>query len=176
MDQQGTVLAEILQKRRDKAAAKRLLVTMKCYGFVPKRIVTDKLRSYTAAKTEVAPGLDHWSHKGLNNRTEPSAVSKKGNEPCKATDRRERCNVSSPYMHSATPRGFHAWKIAACRLKTKDASRFFRQRLNVTTPVLCLCASTTSRTAVERGRLLGVGGRHSEEATHPESIARVHGS
>ncbi|WP_369523143.1 DDE-type integrase/transposase/recombinase [Brucella anthropi] len=62
-------LEEILQKRRDKRAAKRLLVAlMKRYGFAPKRIITDKLRSYGAAKAEVAPGLDHWSHKGLNNR------------------------------------------------------------------------------------------------------------
>jgi len=37
---------------------------------VPKRIITDKLRSYGAAKREVAPGIDHWSHKGLNNRAE----------------------------------------------------------------------------------------------------------
>ncbi len=32
----------------------------------------DKLRSYGAAKREVVPGLDHWSHKGLNNRAENS--------------------------------------------------------------------------------------------------------
>ncbi|MBM7046600.1 IS6 family transposase [Rhizobium lusitanum] len=47
VDQHGTVLEEILQKRRDKGAAKRLLVAlMKRYSFVPKRIITDKLRSY----------------------------------------------------------------------------------------------------------------------------------
>ena len=73
VDQHGIVLDEILQFRRDKRAAKRLLVKlMKRYGFVPKRIITDKLRSYGAAKREVAPGLDHWSHKGLNNRAENS--------------------------------------------------------------------------------------------------------
>ncbi|EDQ03412.1 hypothetical protein DSM14862_04083 (plasmid) [Sulfitobacter indolifex] len=73
VDQHGVVLEEILQSRRDKRAAKRLLVKlMKRWGFVPKRIITDKLRSYGAAKREVAPGLDHWSHKGLNNRAENS--------------------------------------------------------------------------------------------------------
>ena len=62
VDQHGFVLEEILQSRRDKRAAKRLLVKlMKRWGFVPKRIITDKLRSYGAAKREVAPGLDHWS-------------------------------------------------------------------------------------------------------------------
>ncbi|WP_028956947.1 IS6 family transposase [Sulfitobacter sp. 20_GPM-1509m] len=73
VDQHGVVLEEILQLRRDKRAGKRLLVKlMKRWGFVPKRIITDKLRSYGAAKREVAPGLDHWSHKGLNNRAENS--------------------------------------------------------------------------------------------------------
>ena len=71
VDQHGVVLEEILQPKRDKRAAKRLLVKlMKRWGFVPKRIITDKLRSYGAAKREVAPRLDHWSHKGLNNRAE----------------------------------------------------------------------------------------------------------
>ena len=73
VDQHGVVLEEILQSRRDKRAAKRFLVKLiKRWGFVPKRIITDKLRSYGAAKREVAPGLDHWSHKGLSNRAENS--------------------------------------------------------------------------------------------------------
>ena len=73
VDHNGVALEEILQPRRDKRAAKRLLVKlMKRLGFAPKRIITDKLRSYGAAKREVAPGLDHWSHKGLNNRAENS--------------------------------------------------------------------------------------------------------
>jgi putative transposase len=73
VDQHGVVPEEILQSKRDKRAAKRLLINlMKRWGFVPKRISTDKLRSYGAAKREVAPGLDHWSHKGLNNRAENS--------------------------------------------------------------------------------------------------------
>jgi len=73
VDQNGVVLDEILQPKRDKRAAKRLLRRLiKRLGFIPKRIITDKLRSYGAAKREVAPGLDHWSHKGLNNRAENS--------------------------------------------------------------------------------------------------------
>lgn len=73
VDQHGVVLDEIFQPKRDKGAAKRLLRRLiKRLGFVPKRIITDKLRSYGAAKREIAPGLDHWSHKGLNNRAENS--------------------------------------------------------------------------------------------------------
>jgi putative transposase len=56
VDQDGMVLDEILQSKRDKRAAKRLLWRlMKRHGQVPKRIVTDKLRSYGAAKREIAP-------------------------------------------------------------------------------------------------------------------------
>ncbi|MFA3919923.1 DDE-type integrase/transposase/recombinase [Ruegeria sp. 2012CJ15-1] len=44
----------------------------KSWNTWPKRIMTDKLRSNGAAKQEIAPGLDDWSHKGLNNRAENS--------------------------------------------------------------------------------------------------------
>ena len=45
---------------------------MKKQGCLPKRIVTDKLRSYGAARRQVMPGVEHRSHKGLNNRAENS--------------------------------------------------------------------------------------------------------
>lgn len=41
-------------------------------GRVPRVMVTDKLRSYGAAKREVMPGVEHRSHKGLKNRAENS--------------------------------------------------------------------------------------------------------
>ncbi|MEP5383240.1 MAG: IS6 family transposase [Shimia thalassica] len=73
VDQDGIVLDEILQHRRDKKAAKLLLGrVMKKVGRPPKRFITDKLRSYGAAKREIAPSLEHRSHKGLNNRAENS--------------------------------------------------------------------------------------------------------
>jgi putative transposase len=39
---------------------------------VPRVVVTDKLRSYSAAHREVIPSVEHRSHKGLNNRAENS--------------------------------------------------------------------------------------------------------
>jgi putative transposase len=35
-------------------------------------IITDKLKSYAAAKRELLPGVEHRQHKGLNNRAENS--------------------------------------------------------------------------------------------------------
>lgn len=73
VDQDGYVLDEIVQSRRDTKAAKRLLVRLlKKQGLMPKRIITDKLRSYAAAKRDVMPSVEHRSHKGLNNRAENS--------------------------------------------------------------------------------------------------------
>ena len=71
VDQDGYVLDEIVQTRRNTKAAKRLLTRlMKKQGCLPKRIVTDKLRSYGAARRQVMPTVEHRSHKGLNNRAE----------------------------------------------------------------------------------------------------------
>ncbi|MDO6482018.1 DDE-type integrase/transposase/recombinase [Shimia thalassica] len=76
VDQHGVVLDEVLQPKRGKRAAKRLLRRlMKRLGFITKRIIIDKHRLYGAVKRKVAPGLDHWSHKGLNSRAENSHLS-----------------------------------------------------------------------------------------------------
>jgi putative transposase len=73
VDEDGYVLDEIVQTRRDTKAAKRLLTRlMKKQGMVPKRIITDKLSSYGAARRQAMPSVEHRSHKGLNNRAENS--------------------------------------------------------------------------------------------------------
>jgi putative transposase len=64
VDQDGNVLDEIVQVHRDTKAAKRLLVRLlKKQGVTPKRIITDKLRSYGAAKRDVMLAIEHRSHK-----------------------------------------------------------------------------------------------------------------
>jgi putative transposase len=63
VDQDGYVLDEIVQTRRDTKAAKRLLTRlMKKQGVAPKRIITDKLPSYGAAKRLVMPRLKQRLH------------------------------------------------------------------------------------------------------------------
>ena len=72
VDQNGNALDILVQSRRNTKAAKRFMrKLMKQYG-VPRVIITDKLRSYGAAKRDLAPGLEHRSHKGLNNAAEVS--------------------------------------------------------------------------------------------------------
>ncbi len=75
VDRDGYVLDEIVQNRRNTKAARRLLTRfLKKQGFAPKRMITDKLRSYGTARRQVMPHVEHRSHKGLNNRAENSHV------------------------------------------------------------------------------------------------------
>ena len=75
VDQDGYVLDEIVQNRRNAKAARRLLTRLlKKQGIAPTRMITDKLRSYSAARRQVMPRVEHRSHKGLNNRAENSHV------------------------------------------------------------------------------------------------------
>src|SRR3954470_20705240 len=73
VDQEGFVLDVLVQSRRDKKAAKRLFrKLMTKQGRAPRVLITDKLRSYGAAKRAIMPGVEHRQHKGLNNRAENS--------------------------------------------------------------------------------------------------------
>src|ERR671932_966951 len=73
VDQNGMVLDVLVQSRRDKRAAKRLLrKLLKRQCRAPRVMVTNKLASYGAAKDEVMPSVEHRRHKGLNNRAENS--------------------------------------------------------------------------------------------------------
>jgi hypothetical protein len=57
---------------------KRLLTRLlKKQGVTPERMITDKLRSYGAARRQVMPDVEHRAHKGLNNRAENSHVPPK---------------------------------------------------------------------------------------------------
>ncbi|TBW32782.1 IS6 family transposase [Azotobacter chroococcum] len=73
VDQHGAVLDVLVQSRRDRQAARRLMrKLLRKHGRAPRVLVTDKLKSYAAANREMGLNLDHRQHKGLNNRAENS--------------------------------------------------------------------------------------------------------
>ncbi|MCP5127551.1 MAG: IS6 family transposase [Gammaproteobacteria bacterium] len=73
VDQDGYVLDILVQSRRNKRAAKRFFrKLLKGLCYVPRVIITDKLKSCEAARKELMPGVEHRQHKGLNNRAELS--------------------------------------------------------------------------------------------------------
>ena len=73
VDQDGDVLDILVQTNRDKTAAKKFFrKLMKGLRYIPRAIVTDKLRSYGAARVEVMRGVEHVQQKYQNNRAENS--------------------------------------------------------------------------------------------------------
>ena len=73
VDQDGDVLDILVQNKRDKKAAKKFFrKLLKGLRYVPRVIATDKLRSYSAAKAEVMPSVEHGQQKYQNNRAENS--------------------------------------------------------------------------------------------------------
>jgi putative transposase len=85
VDQDGTVRDLLVQRCRDKAAAKeffrKLLQGRMC---MPRVVVTDPLASYGAALREVLPSVAHRQHKRLNNRAENA------HQPTRERERRMR--------------------------------------------------------------------------------------
>jgi putative transposase len=73
VDQDGNVLDILVQRGRDKTAAKTFFrKLLKGLTYAPRVIITDKLKSYGAAKREILPGVEHRQHRYLNNRAENS--------------------------------------------------------------------------------------------------------
>lgn len=67
VDDEGYELGVFLQKRRNKKAAIRFLSRLLKAHAKPWLIVTDKLRSDTKPIRLMCKGVEHRSHKGLNN-------------------------------------------------------------------------------------------------------------
>ena len=73
VDDEGEVLDLLVQRRRNKAAAVKLMRKLiKKQGFAPEVLVTDKLRSYGAAKSEIGLSARHDQGLRANKRAENS--------------------------------------------------------------------------------------------------------
>jgi putative transposase len=85
VDQDGEVLDILVQPRRNKRAAKKFFrKLLKRLQYSPRRIITDQLGSYAAAKAEVLPDVEHTRDKRSNNRAENS------HQPTRERERRMR--------------------------------------------------------------------------------------
>ena len=73
IDQEGQILDIFMHHQRNKRVAMRFF--RKILGttqYLPRVLVTDKLRIYPAAHRKVMPSVEHRKHKGLNNVIENS--------------------------------------------------------------------------------------------------------
>ncbi|EAQ96119.1 IS6 family transposase [Congregibacter litoralis] len=81
VDQDGEVVDVYLQTKRDGAAAKRFFKRLlRSHGGEPRKIVTDKLRSYGVAHRELIPETVHITEQYENNRAEQSHETTRARE------------------------------------------------------------------------------------------------
>ena len=95
VDQDGEVVDVFLQRRRDAKAAKRFFRRLlKTHRNEPRKIVTDKLRSYGVARRELIPSTIHDTSRYANNRAElshqPTRVRERGMRRFKSMQQAQR--------------------------------------------------------------------------------------
>jgi putative transposase len=89
VDQDGNILDILVQRRRDKTATKMFSrMPLKGLTRVPRVMVTDQLKSDSAAIQAVLPGVEHWQHCSVNNRAEHS------HQPTRQRERRMQGCIS----------------------------------------------------------------------------------
>ena len=134
VDQDGEVVDVFLQARRDGKAAKRFFKRLlKNHTDEPRKIVTDKLRSYGVAHRELIPDTNHDTTRYANNRAEvshqPTRVRERGMRRFKSSQQAQRFLgvhamvynlfnlgrhlISAEYYRLLRQRAFASWKCAA---------------------------------------------------------------
>src|SRR5258705_538302 len=120
VDQDGDVLDILVQSRRDKKAAKKFFrKLLKQLRYVPSLIITDKLKSYRAAKAEVMPSVEHIQQKYQNNRAEnshePTRLREKVMRRFKSTAQAQRFLAAFGIINSHFRVGRHLCRASAYR-------------------------------------------------------------
>jgi len=134
VDQDSEVVDVLLQKRRDGAAARRFFKRLLTkHRDEPRKIVTDKLRSYIVAHRELIPDTIHDKSQYANNRAElshqPTRVRERGMRRFKSVVQAQRFLgvhssvynlfnlgrhlISASHDRLIRLRAFTSWKSAA---------------------------------------------------------------
>ncbi len=133
-DQNGLVLDILVQGRRDRRAAGRLMRKLiRKHNLTLRVMITDKLKRYAAANKDMGLKFEHRQHMGLNNRGEnshqPTRVREKALRRFKSPRQLQRFlsvhdQVANQFMHcrynrdAKVKREFRkqalaAWNVAA---------------------------------------------------------------
>ena len=127
VDQDGHVLAILVQSRRNAKAAERFFrKLLKGLQYVPRVIVSDKLKSYAAAKRKILPGVEHRQSRYLNNRAEVShQPTRRRERQCSASSQRVMRNASSRPMAASTTTSSSAAIVSAPPITVLPAPLLF---------------------------------------------------
>ncbi len=132
VDQDGEVIDVFLQSRRDGAAAKRFFRRiLKAHQGEPRRIVTDKLRSYGVAHRELMPDVIHDTSQYANNRAElshqPTRVRERGVRRFKSPRQAQRYLSIHAAVYNLFNLGRHLVSAIHYRLLRQGALLSWRQ-------------------------------------------------
>ena len=125
VDQDGEVVDVFLQSRRDgKAAVRFFKRLLRVSGDEPRRIITDKLRSYGVAHRDVTPDATHDTSQYANNRAElshqPTRARERGMRKFKSARQAQRFLNTQAAVYNLFNLGRH--------LISANHYRYFRQR------------------------------------------------
>ena len=121
VDQDDNVLDILAQSRRNKKTAKKFFKKLlKGLRYVPRVLITDKLKSYAAAKREVMPGVEHRQSRYLNNRCENS------HRPTRERERRMQRFKSPGHAQRFRPRR-HLMAAPAYRQEMRQRFQTWRE-------------------------------------------------
>ncbi len=97
VDGEGEILDFLIQSKRNKAAALKLMrKLLKKQGFAPRVVVTDKLRSYASALREPGLSARHEQGQRKNNRADDE------NDKCSASNPPDQPSAFSPSTPPST--------------------------------------------------------------------------
>ena len=126
VDQDGEVVDVFLQRRRDGNAAKRFFKRLlKTHRDEPRKIVTDKLRSYGVAHRELIPESIHDTSQYANNRAElshqPTRVRERVMRRFKSMRQAQRfltvhaavCNLFNLGRHLVSAKNYRFFRLRA---------------------------------------------------------------
>ena len=132
VDQDGNVLDSLVQRRRDKQAAKRCFRTLlKGLTYVPRVLIPDKLKSYGAAKREILPGVaprqPRYRNTRAGNSPQPTRQREQRRQRCKSPGHAQRfLSASGPIAHHFRRRR-HRVPAPAYRQELRERFQIWRE-------------------------------------------------
>jgi len=178
VDQDGHGLDILVQRRRDKVAARKFFRRLlKDLAYVPRVVITDKLPSSGAARRAVLPSVEHRRHTGLNNRAEnahqPTRERERRMRRCKSPGHAQRFLAAyGPIAGHCRPRRH---RLTAAAYRQTSAERCATWRAATGTPALARAATPSRLTTPPRTH----SPRHAtylDSALGREAVACVVGS
>ena len=136
VDQDGDTIDILVQRRRDRRAAKRFFrKLLKAQGWTPRRLVTDKLRNYRAAHREIFPSVIRCTSQYENNRAEvshqPTRQQERQMRGSKSTGQTQRFLAVHAAVYNLFIYGRHLVRAANHRILRDRAFDSWRQVTSV---------------------------------------------